>query len=622
VFPNVSDLTQGRQTLISGRAPDTEDRIIEELPADLRFSPISIAVTPDGMTYWIDAQRNAALYAMTPDGTLTTIALPKALHGPVEIATAANGLALRIANGTVFAIESDALTFGTSAETREKSYSLEAREVRQLTTRVGDTPMLYGLRGDGRNSLEVINGANAPAVRGLPGELTDLAVDPDGFVMAISDNGRSIYGAFSREKVTRVARSALASESPEVNALLGLPEDRFGSASSIAAVGPGRFVITDTASGRLSVIERDGQDGWVLRRFDGTQPTAVSASPLSQRTEQPTKATAAPDGSIMFVTEGSVLRRMLPNGTIRTIAGGGQQRPTAFSRPAGVTLFAANRSQKDQPEIVVVDEARHRVMAIDQTGALRLIAGSGVAGQALNDLDSPTAVVASDGELFVADSGNHRIISIDGSGLVRVLAGTGVAGVGAVPAPAASVELNNPTAVAVTEDGRLVIADMGNNRVLMLNSDGTLALLFTIGSPSGLAAIGSERVLVSSQRDGQIFSVDLRRGTAQVLAGQGVQGYQGDGGPAVGARLSGPSALAVGPDGSVWVCDAGNGAIRRITPTGIISTVVGGDGTLPALNGITIDSVYGLLFTATDGRLFSVNVAELDEVTPGWSTKP
>jgi RHS repeat-associated protein len=151
-------------------------------------------------------------------------------------------------------------------------------------------------------------------------------------------------------------------------------------------------------------------------------------------------------------------------------------------------------------------------------------------------LVSPTSVaVAADGSYYVADTGDNRIRRIAPDGIITTVAGTGTAGYNGDSIPATQAELSAPAGVALGPDGSVYVADTGNNRVRRIAPDGTIS----------------------------------------TVAGTGMAGFGGDGGPAAGAQLNGPASVFVGPDGSLYVADTGNNRVRRIAPDGSISTVAG-----------------------------------------------
>ncbi|MDA2912171.1 hypothetical protein MYX04_14725, partial [Nitrospiraceae bacterium AH_259_D15_M11_P09] len=140
-------------------------------------------------------------------------------------------------------------------------------------------------------------------------------------------------------------------------------------------------------------------------------------------------------------------------------------------------------------------------------------------------LNFPSAVaVDQTGNLYIADMMNHRIRKVDAmTGIITTLAGTGQHRCSGDGGPAVSATLNEPAAVVVDDKGHLYIADQSNNRVRM---------------------------------------VDLHTGMITTVAGSGQAGYTGDGMPASQAGLSGPSGLALGVDGMLYVADTFNGRIR------------------------------------------------------------
>ena len=195
-------------------------------------------------------------------------------------------------------------------------------------------------------------------------------------------------------------------------------------------------------------------------------------------------------------------------------------------------------------------------------GVVVLFAGTGVPGSlgdgasALNaQFNAPDGLaVGSDGSVYVADVGNNKIRKIDPSGVVTTVAGTGAPGNSGDNAQATSATLHSPTGVAVGADGSIFIADQGNNKIRKVD-------------PSGVIA---------------------------VLAGSGAQGCLGDNGPAISAQLNSPTSVSVGPDGSVYIADSSNDEIRKVIPSGTITTIAGTCGT-PGSSGDGGQAVLALL---------------------------
>lgn len=212
------------------------------------------------------------------------------------------------------------------------------------------------------------------------------------------------------------------------------------------------------------------------------------------------------------------------------------------------------------------------------------IAGNGKAGNtgmtgpaASAQVNAPRGgMVDGAGNLFFADRGNHVVRKIDTNGAITTVAGNGAAGTTGDGGAATAAELNAPADVAMDPAGDLFIADSGNNKIRM---------------------------------------VDANTGLISTIAGTGVAGYTGDTGDATAATLNNPQALALQPDGTLYVADTGNNVVRRFFPrTGYMATVAGngtatytGDGGYPSLAtlntpmGIAIDA-SGNLYIADSGN--------------------
>ena len=194
------------------------------------------------------------------------------------------------------------------------------------------------------------------------------------------------------------------------------------------------------------------------------------------------------------------------------------------------------------------------------------------------------------GNLFIADSLNDRIRKVDASGTITTVAGTGELGFSGDGGPATSARLSRPNDVAVDGAGNLFIADSGNNRIRKVDATGTISTVAGTGrtgggdggpavqaqlhGPSGVAVDGAGNVFIADRYNYRIRKVDSA-GVITTVAGTGVRGSSGDGGPATSARLSGAEGVAVDGAGNVYIADEGNDRIRKVDSAGVITTVAG-----------------------------------------------
>jgi uncharacterized protein (TIGR03437 family) len=234
------------------------------------------------------------------------------------------------------------------------------------------------------------------------------------------------------------------------------------------------------------------------------------------------------------------------------------------------------------------------------------------------------------GNLYFTDSDNHRIRKIAPNGVITTVAGTGTRGFSGDNGPATAAQLNFPIGIAVDGSGNLYIADNGNHAVRKVTvSTGIISTIVGVEGSSGFAGDGGPSPAarlnspqnVAVDKDGNLYISDfsnhrIRKVTASTglittIAGTGTAGFSGDDGTATAAQLNGPNNVSVDSNGNLYICDATNARIRKITAaTGVISTIVGtggfgfgGDGglaTAAQINGpvgAIVDSAGNLYFS-------------------------
>jgi hypothetical protein len=218
----------------------------------------------------------------------------------------------------------------------------------------------------------------------------------------------------------------------------------------------------------------------------------------------------------------------------------------------------------------------------------------GPATQAQLDLPSDVAVDAS-GNLYILETshGPGLVRKVDPSGQITTVVGPPTDGASPGAGEASRVDLQSPWGITLDDEGNLYVGggNGGNSMVVRVDPSGEVTTVVGTGEPgfSGDGGPATEAQLNGVQdlafdRDGNLYIADevnnrIRKvdpsGVITTFAGTGKPGFSGDGGPAVEAKL-GASGVAVDEAGNVYIAEAGNGRVRVVDPSGIIETVAGG----------------------------------------------
>ncbi len=273
---------------------------------------------------------------------------------------------------------------------------------------------------------------------------------------------------------------------------------------------------------------------------------------------------------------------------------GGAATSAAVNNPLDVAPDASGN-------VYIADTFNERIRKVDTSGNISTIAGTGVqsstgdggpaASATLSRPDKLT--VDSAGNIYIGDSGANNVRKIDASGIISTIAGLGPTAVGDGGA-ASSASLNLPSGAAADAAGNIYIADATNNRIRKIDAstgnistiagtgtagntgDGAAATSATLSLPRGVALDSDGNVYIADAGNNRIRKVTVSTGNIAALAGTGTAGFTGDGGAATSATLSSPEAVAVDSSGDVYIADSTNNRIRKVTvSTGNIETIAG-----------------------------------------------
>jgi DNA-binding beta-propeller fold protein YncE len=305
----------------------------------------------------------------------------------------------------------------------------------------------------------------------------------------------------------------------------------------------------------------------------------------------------APDGTLYIAESGcDRVRRLDRIGVVATLAGNGVRASSGDGGPAADAGLNLPRGVVVGPDgsVYIAESGGHRVRRVDAVGIISTVAGDGEAGYGGDGgpavearLNCPRGVAAAaDGSIYIADTENHRIRKVGADGIITTVAGNGTPGYsgdtlpgrGGEPMPATMASFNRPHGVAVGPDGSVYIADTGNNRIRRLHPAGFITAVGSdvVDHRFGLRAPDAGLnlpVAVAVSPDGSLYIADtgnhrVRKidaaGAMITVAGDGIWGYRGDGGPAATAGLWYPRGVAVAADGTLYIGDDCNDRVRRV----------------------------------------------------------
>ena len=305
-------------------------------------------------------------------------------------------------------------------------------------------------------------------------------------------------------------------------------------------------------------------------------------------------------GQVLYLGSGGRKSAKDMNNVITTVAGngiggysgdGGPATSAQLNWPYGLAVDG-------QGSLFIADTFNYRIRKVSSDGVITTVAGNGVRGYSgdggpatSTSLHYPHGVaVDGQGNLFIADHGNYRIRKVSPDGIITTVAGNGVYGYSGDGGPATSAQLSNTYGLAVDGQGNLFIAEYC--RIRKVGPDGIITTVAGNGTPGysgdggpatsaqlnrsiiGVAVDGAGNLFIADHGNYRIRKVSPD-GIITTVAGNGVWGYSGDGGPATSTSLHYPHGVAVDGQGNLFIADYGNYRIRKVSSDGIITTVAG-----------------------------------------------
>lgn len=432
-------------------------------------------------------------------------------------------------------------------------------------------------------------GVSQPGFWGDGGPATDAQIHAP-VAVALDKNGQ-VYIVAAADNTVRVV-----DKNGNISIFAGAGYKGFygdaGPANIAGITGPqdmtflsdGSALIADTGSGAIRKVTTDGNistvsgNGSVGLSGDGVATSLAMLSPFGVVADSSGNIYIAEFGTnrIRKVDSSGNITTAIGNGTLGFAGDNGPANKVEMNGPTGVALDGSGN-------IYFVDSLNYRIRKL-AGGNVNTVAGNGLVSRSGDggaatsaQLNTPLGVaIDGSGNLYIADTLNNLVRKVDAKGVITTFAGTGTAGSSGDNGPAGSAQLNAPQGLAVDASGSLYIADTQNNRIRKV-SGGTITTVAggnnELSLPFGIAVDASGNLYVAEFGRNRVSKVSTS-GAVSTVAGSGVSGFGGDGGPAASAMLSTPQGVAVDRAGNIYIADTGNNRVRVVSG-GIIATYAG-----------------------------------------------
>jgi uncharacterized protein (TIGR03437 family) len=481
-----------------------------------------------------------------------------------------------------------------------------------------------------------VSGDNGPAAAAVLRSPQRIAIDRAGNIYFGETAGYVIRKVAPDGTITTVAGTGAAANAPDGGQAAS---STLSGAQGLAFDGSGNLYFSEgmyavrkiSANGVLSTVA----GGDLYSGYSGDKGPATSA--VFNLIDG--LAFDAAGNLYIADTGNNCIRKVDTNGIVTTVAGtgtagslgdGGLATAARLNGPVDMLVDASGN-------LYIADQGNNRVRKVTPAGIIGTYAGTGIAGSAGDggsaltaQLNEPSGLAMdSSGRLYVTERSGARVRRItpaSSGALIETFAGTGTAGFQGDGGQATSAQLDGPYGLAMDSAGNLYVADNGTSQrirkitpggiittlagTLHYGGDGGPATAARLGFPQSVAADNQGNLYIADTENERIRLVGAN-GVIGTYAGTGIRGSAG--GPTAAATFNEPSGIALDSAGNLYIADASNFLIRKVSPAGVVGTVAGnGSGVSSGDNGPALSAGLGTPAAVALGADSSIYIAESD----------
>jgi PKD repeat protein len=438
-----------------------------------------------------------------------------------------------------------------------------------------------------------------------------VAVDTSGNVYVADSTNHSIRKITAAGVVTTLAGTAGSSGNTNGTGTAA----KFNEPFAVAVDSVGNVFVADTNN---NAIRKITPAGVVTTLAGGSGSGTTDGTGTAAKFHEP-RGIAIDSAGTLYVAdyENHMVRKVTPAGVVTTLAGGtdvmgyvdGQGTAARFRSLQGIAVDSAGN-------VYVTEGGNRDVRKISASGLVTTLASG------TDKFSEPRGIaIDSTGVFYVGDYGANVVRRVTSTGVVSTYSGTAPVA-GSNDGTISTALFNGPSGIAIDTAGNIYVADTLNNTVRKITTTGTVTTLAgapgrtssldgsatsaRFEDPYAVAVDGSGNLYVADATDHSIRKI-TSDGTVTTLAGKGGSFGSTDG-TSVAARFKAPQGIAADSAGNVYVADTGNSTVRKITSTGVVTTLAGSaglsgsnDGTGSAARfsgpyGIAVDNISGNLY--------------------------